>query len=76
MATNINTSDMNSAVAKEKISMFDGKLLKPAIMDSFKKLSPQTQWRNPVMFVVYLGSLLTIGQWLAAMAGHAAAPAG
>ena len=40
-------------------SMFDPVLVKPAIADSFKKLSPQTQWRNPVMFVVYLGSILT-----------------
>lgn len=40
-------------------SMFDPLLVKPAIADSFKKLAPQTQWRNPVMFVVYLGSILT-----------------
>jgi K+-transporting ATPase ATPase B chain len=40
-------------------SMFDPVLVKPAIADAFKKLSPQTQWRNPVMFVVYLGSILT-----------------
>jgi K+-transporting ATPase ATPase B chain len=40
-------------------SMFDPGLVKPAIADAFKKLSPQTQWRNPVMFVVYLGSILT-----------------
>jgi hypothetical protein len=39
--------------------MFDPALIKPAIIDSFKKLSPRTQWRNPVMFVVYVGSILT-----------------
>lgn len=41
------------------LSMFDPTLVKPAIVDSFKKLAPQVQWRNPVMFVVYAGSILT-----------------
>jgi len=40
-------------------AMIDPKLVKPAIAESFKKLAPQIQWRNPVMFVVYLGSILT-----------------
>jgi K+-transporting ATPase ATPase B chain len=34
-------------------------ILRRALVDSFVKLLPQHQWRNPVMFVVYLGSLLT-----------------
>jgi K+-transporting ATPase ATPase B chain len=34
-------------------------ILRRALADSFVKLLPQHQWRNPVMFVVYLGSLLT-----------------
>lgn len=34
-------------------------LLKPAVRASFAKLSPAVQWRNPVMFVVYLGSIVT-----------------
>jgi K+-transporting ATPase ATPase B chain len=28
-----------------------------AIFEAFRKLDPVTQWRNPVMFVVYLGSI-------------------
>ncbi|MCA3832251.1 MAG: hypothetical protein IOC29_22575, partial [Burkholderia sp.] len=40
-------------------SMFDPALLRPAIVDSFKKLTPRTQFRNPVMFCVYVGSILT-----------------
>ncbi len=32
-------------------SMFDPSLVRPAIIDSFKKLTPRTQIRNPVMFV-------------------------
>ena len=34
-------------------------LLGRAILDSFRKLHPRTLWRNPVMFVVEIVSLLT-----------------
>jgi K+-transporting ATPase ATPase B chain len=57
-------------------SMFDPKLVKPAIADAFKKLSPQTQWRNPVMFVVYLGSILTTLSMLQALFAKGDAPVG
>lgn len=43
----------------EKLSMFDPRLVKPALIDSFRKLAPRNQWRNPVMFVVFIGSILT-----------------
>lgn len=56
--------------------MFDPALLRPAIVDSFKKLTPRTQFRNPVMFCVYVGSILTTILWIAALAGQAEAPAG
>ncbi len=59
-----------------KLSMFDPKLIKPAIWQSFVKLSPQTQWRNPVMFVVYLGSILTTVLFLQALTGQGEASAG
>ena len=39
--------------------MFAPELVKPAIVDAFRKLSPRAQLRNPVMFVVYAGSVLT-----------------
>ncbi len=57
-------------------SMFDPVLVRPAIVDSFKKLTPRTQFRNPVMFCVYVGSILTTILWVAALAGQAEAPAG
>ncbi|MDO9236650.1 MAG: potassium-transporting ATPase subunit KdpB [Aquabacterium sp.] len=41
------------------LTLLDPVLLKPAIVASFTKLSPAVQWRNPVMFVVYLGSIVT-----------------
>ncbi|KVN78049.1 potassium-transporting ATPase subunit B [Burkholderia ubonensis] len=57
-------------------SMFDPALLRPAIVDAFKKLTPRTQFRNPVMFCVYVGSILTTILWIAALVGQAEAPAG
>jgi potassium-transporting ATPase ATP-binding subunit len=56
--------------------MFDPALLRPAIVDSFRKLTPRTQFRNPVMFCVYVGSILTTILWIAALGGQAEAPAG
>ncbi|HRF13625.1 MAG TPA: potassium-transporting ATPase subunit B, partial [Candidatus Accumulibacter phosphatis] len=46
-------------MTRKTFSLFDPALLKPAIADSFRKLNPRVQWRNPVMFVVYIGSILT-----------------
>ena len=57
------------------MGLFDKALVGPAIVDSFKKLSPVTQWRNPVMFVVYVGSILTTLLWVQALFGHGEAPA-
>jgi K+-transporting ATPase ATPase B chain len=57
-------------------TLFDPALLRPAIKESFHKMSPRVQWRNPVMFVVYVGSILTTGLWIQALVGHGEAPAG
>ncbi|MDY0049294.1 MAG: potassium-transporting ATPase subunit KdpB, partial [Halothiobacillaceae bacterium] len=51
-------------MSHKNLTMFAPELVKPAIVDAFKKLDPRIQWRNPVMFVVYLGSLLTTTLWL------------
>ncbi len=51
-------------------------LLKAAAWDSVKRLSPRHQVKNPVMFVVWLGSLLTSGLFVQALAGQGEAPAG
>ena len=55
--------------------MFDRALVWPAVVDSVRKLDPRVQWRNPVMFVVYIGSILTTGLWVQALGGHGEAPA-
>ena len=44
---------------KVQSSIFDPELLRPAVLDSFKKLDPRIQWKNPVMFVVFIGSIIT-----------------
>ena len=49
--------------------LFDPPLVKVAIKDSFIKLAPWVQWRNPVMFVVLVGSVLISGLWLALLRG-------
>jgi K+-transporting ATPase ATPase B chain len=42
-----------------KRPLFDPPIVKRAIKDAFKKLDPRQVARNPVMFVVEIGSLLT-----------------
>jgi K+-transporting ATPase ATPase B chain len=56
-------------------SLFDPSILGQAVIDSFRKLTPQRQVRNPVMFVVYVGSMLTTLLWLQAVMGKGEAPA-
>src|SRR5204863_6312243 len=46
------------------LSLFDPAILRPAIFGSFKKLAPHLVARNPVMFVVEVGSVLTTALWL------------
>ena len=65
---------MNTTVKKPFV-LLDPALLKPAIVSSFAKLSPRVQWRNPVMFVVYIGSILTTLLGLQALQGNSDTPA-
>ncbi len=58
-----------------RLSLFDSALLQPSLVDALRKLDPRVQWRNPVMFVVYAGSLFTTGLWLQALGGQGEAPA-
>ena len=51
-------------------------LLRRAILDSFVKLNPRQQVRNPVMFVVEAGSVLTTLLFLRALIGRSEEPAG
>ena len=51
-------------------SLFDPQLVKPAVASAFAKLDPRVQWRNPVMFVVYVGSIITTILWVQALGGE------
>ena len=44
-------------------SLADRKILWRAIIESFVKLNPKTMLKNPVMFVVEVGAVLTLIQW-------------
>ncbi|MGC0772166.1 MAG: potassium-transporting ATPase subunit KdpB [Candidatus Acidiferrum sp.] len=53
---------MDRASQTKSKSLTDTKILKTAIVDSFRKLNPRTMVKNPVMFVVEVGALLTLIQ--------------
>ena len=57
-------------MSRKQLALFEPSLVAQALMDAVKKLSPHTQWRNPVMFIVWLGSLLTTLLTLAMATGH------
>lgn len=38
---------------------FNKKIVSSAVRDAFRKLSPRTQMRNPVMLIVYIGAIMT-----------------
>jgi K+-transporting ATPase ATPase B chain len=63
-------------MVRKSLKLFDGALMAEAVGDSFRKLSPAIQVRNPVMFVVYVGSILTSVLYVQALRGHGEAPAG
>jgi K+-transporting ATPase ATPase B chain len=43
----------------EARSLFDGEILRHAVVDAFKKFNPRDQIKNPVMFVVLIGTIVT-----------------
>ena len=52
-----------------------GEMYRRALLDALRKLNPRWMMRNPVMFVVEVGSILTTALWLQALAGQGEAPA-
>src|SRR5262249_35281324 len=40
-------------------SLWDAKIVRQALKDAVRKLSPRTMMKNPVMFVVEVGSVIT-----------------
>lgn len=61
-------------MATKSHALWDTKILKIALRGAFLKLSPFHQIRNPVMFTVYIASLITSWLFILAITGQAEAP--
>ena len=59
----------------EPISMFDKRIMGPALIDSFKKLDPRELWRNPVMLCVEIASVITLCTFVMSLTGANLEPA-
>ena len=59
-----------SATPGKSLKLFDSGLVGPAIADAFRKLDPRIQLRSPVMFVVYVGSIITTLLYVQALRGE------
>jgi potassium-transporting ATPase ATP-binding subunit len=44
---------------RKKVRLLDRKILIQSLTSSFRKLNPITQIKNPVIFVVYIGAIMT-----------------
>src|SRR5208282_5445190 len=56
--------------ASRRHSLFAPDLLAAAVKQAFIMLRPDIQWKNPVMFVVEVGSVLTLLFIIVACLGH------
>ena len=56
--------------------LFEPHIVRRALKDALRKLDPRHQVRNPVMFVVFVGSVLTTALGIQAIGGRGEAPAG
>ena len=54
---------------RQAISLFRKDIVTRALIDSFRKLDPRVQVRNPVMFVVEIGAVITTGTWIVQLFG-------
>ncbi len=61
--------------APEPISIFDPRIMRPALIESFKKLDPRTLWKNPVMFTVEIASAITLVTFALSLTGANKEPA-
>ena len=59
MTASISQHDVPELVGKETATLLSGEIVRSALVDSLKKTDPRVQARNPVMFVVLVGSVLT-----------------
>ncbi len=63
-------------IEHEHSSIWNFKIINTAIYDALLKLSPTHQVRNPIMFTVYISSILTSALFIQAILAKGEAPAG
>ena len=61
-------------MAADRMKTWDAALIRRALVEALRKLRPSRMMRNPVMFVVEIGALLTTAAAVPALAGAAARP--
>ncbi len=56
------------SIHKKNTKLFEGSLVSQALKQSFVKLKPAVMLKNPVMFTVYIGTIIMLGVciWIAA----------
>ncbi len=69
-------TDLKASQEAERSTTFRALPWGTVCKDAFKKLSPRVQFKNPVMCVVYLGSIVTSLLGVQALMGQGEAPAG
>ena len=74
--TNAAPVDLSAAVKPARKRGLDWHLLGKAALDSLRKLDPRVEIKNPVMFVVWVGALLTLVLFIQAAAGKGEASPG
>jgi K+-transporting ATPase ATPase B chain len=62
---NQSTAEPSAHGVAQARGLFDGPILRQALKDSITKLDPRLQVRNPVMFVVLVGSIITLVEAIA-----------
>jgi K+-transporting ATPase ATPase B chain len=82
MSSNHSTSDFQAQPSEKAATTYPKRqpyarqqLYRRAFIDAFRKLDPRWMLRNPVMFVVEVGSVLTTILWVQALSGHGEAQA-
>ena len=64
---------MEQALKRHTVTpLWQGAIVKTALVESFKKLDPRHLAKNPVMFVVEVGSVVTTWFWIAGLRGGSA----
>jgi K+-transporting ATPase ATPase B chain len=58
------TPPASTPTPRQNASLFSGEIARRAVIDSFVKLDPRVQVRNPVMFVVELGAVICTAIWI------------